>query len=73
MLAHDTERELKAIISGKILPGVTEALLKARNSLCAAFKPDRTVKTNFEGKLLIKEKQVTLLSTMSFFPTQLMS
>lgn len=61
MLPHDTERLLKAIISGKVLPGVTETLLKARNSLCAAFEPDRTVKTNFEGKLLIKEKQVTIL------------
>jgi hypothetical protein len=73
MLAHDTERKLKAIISGKILPGVTETLLKARNSLCAAFKPDRTVKTDFEGKLLIKEKQVALLFIMYFFPTQLTS
>lgn len=61
MLPHDIERQLKTIISGKVLPGVTETLLKARNSLCTAFEPDRTVKTNFEGKLLVKEKQVDLL------------
>lgn len=61
MLPHDTERKIKTIITGKVIPGVTGNLLTARNLLCGSFKPDRTVKTNFEGKFLIKEGQATAL------------
>jgi hypothetical protein len=61
MLPDDTEGKIKDIIAGKVLPGVTDRLLTARNFLYAGFTPDRTVKTDFESKLLVKEKQVTAL------------
>ena len=61
MLPHDTERKIKVIITGKVIPGVTGHLLTARNLLCRGSKPDRTVKTNFEGKLLIKERKAAAL------------
>jgi hypothetical protein len=61
MLPDDTEGKIKDIIAGKVLPGVTDSLLTTRNFLCAGFTPDRTVKTDFESKLLVKEKQVTAL------------
>jgi hypothetical protein len=62
MLPDDTEGKIKDIITGKILSGVTDRLLTARNFLCAGFTPDRTVKTDFESKLLIKEKQAIALT-----------
>lgn len=65
MLPHDTERKIKTIITGKVIPGVTGNLFTARNLLCGSFTPDRTVKTNFEGKFLIKERQATALKNWS--------
>jgi hypothetical protein len=61
MLSHDSEGKIKDITAGKVLPGVAGHLLTARNLLCASFTPDRTVKTGFEGKLLIKERQAVRL------------
>ena len=61
MLPDDTRSKIKNIIEGIIIEGATDHCTTIRNLLCAGFTTSTTVKTDFESKAIIKEKQAILL------------
>jgi len=65
MLPDDTRNKIKNITKGIIIEGVSDNCTAVRNLLCAGFATSTTVKTDFEGKAVIKEKQASLLETYS--------
>jgi hypothetical protein len=61
-MLQDGERQKVAhIVHGTFLEGQQNTATTIRNLLCASFPTSRTVKKDFEGKLLIKEKQTAFL------------
>jgi len=65
MLPDDTRGKIKNITAGIIIEGSQDNCTTVRNLLCASFATSTTVKKDFEGKTIIKEKQATLLETYS--------
>lgn len=65
MLQDDTRKKIKNITKGIIIEGVPDNCTAVRNFLCAGFATSTTVKTDFEGKTIIKEKQASLLEIYS--------
>ena len=65
MLQHDTRNKIKNITKGIIIEGQQDNCTTIRNLLCAGFPTSTTVKTDFEGKAIIKEKQARLLEKFS--------
>ena len=63
MLSNDTRSKIKNITSGIIIEGGQDYCTTIRNLLCASFPTSTTVKEDFEGKSVTKEKQVRLLET----------
>jgi hypothetical protein len=61
MLPDDTRNKIENITKGIIVEGVLDNCTAVRNLLCAGFATSTTVKTDFEGKSVIKEKQTELL------------
>lgn len=61
MLRDDTQSKIKNITSGTVLTGQSDTCTSIRNFLCASFATSTTVKDDFEGKTIIKEKQVRFL------------
>ncbi len=65
MLPDDTRSKIKNITAGVIIEGSQDNCTTVRNLLCAGFPTSTTVKKDFEGKAVIKEKQATLLEEYS--------
>ena len=65
MLSNDTRSKIKNITAGNVIEGGTDTCTEIRNYLCTGFPTSTTVKTNFEGKLLIKKEQAKFLETFS--------
>lgn len=65
MLPDDTRSKIKNITEGVILEGSQDNCTTARNFLCTGFPTSTTVKEDFEGKTIIKEKQASLLEKYS--------
>jgi hypothetical protein len=63
MLPNDTRSKIKNITSGIIIEGSQDSCATIRNLLCASFPTSTTVKEDFEGKSVFKEKQAVLLET----------
>jgi len=63
MLPDDTRSKIEDITAGIIIEGSQDNCTTIRNLLCASFETSTTVKTDFEGKAIIKEEQATLLET----------
>jgi hypothetical protein len=63
MLPNDTRDKIKNITAGIIIEGSTDSCTTTRNLLCASFPTSTTVKEDFEGKSVIKEKQASILET----------
>jgi len=61
MLSNDTRSKIKNITTGNVIEGSTDTCTKIRNYLCTGFPTSTTIKTDFEGKLLIKKEQEALL------------
>jgi hypothetical protein len=61
MLSNDTRSKIKNITAGNVIEGSTDTCTAIRNYLCSGFPTSTTVKTDFEGKLLIKKEQARLL------------
>ena len=61
MLQDDIRRKIKNIAAGVIIEGSQDNCAAVRNLLCAGFPTSTTVKKDFEGKALVKEKQAGLL------------
>ena len=57
MLPNDTRSKIKDITGGIIIEGSQDTCTTIRNFLCASFPTSTTVKEDFEGKSIIKEKQ----------------
>jgi Serine/Threonine/Tyrosine Kinase found in polyvalent proteins len=61
-MLQDGERQKVAhIVHGTLLEGQQDTATTIRNLLCASYTTSRTVKKDFESKLLIKEKQTAFL------------
>ena len=65
MLSHDTGSQIKNIVGGNVIEGGEDTCTTIRNHLCAGFATSTTVKTDFEGKLLIKKEQALVLEAFS--------
>ncbi len=65
MFSHDTRNKIKNITEGVIIEGARDYCTAVRNFLCAGFSTSTTVKTNFESKARVKEKQTSLLKEYS--------
>lgn len=61
MFSHDTRSKIKNIITGNVIEGSEDTCTAIRNYLCSSFPTSTTVKTDFEGKLLVKKEQAQLL------------
>lgn len=57
MLEADAKGKIALIVSGKVLAGQGDTCTAVRNHLCGSFSTSRTVKKDFEGQAIIKEKQ----------------
>ncbi len=65
MLSNDTRSKIKNITAGNVIEGSADTCSAIRNYLCTGFPTSTTVKTDFEGKLLVKKEQATLLESFS--------
>ncbi len=65
MLSNDTRSKIKNITAGNVIEGGTDTCTAIRNYLCTGFPTSTTVKTGFEGKLLVKKEQAALLEAFS--------
>ncbi len=65
MLSDDIRNKIKNIAAGNVIEGCQDTCTTIRNYLCASFETGTTVKTDFEGKLLIKNEQAGLLEAFS--------
>lgn len=65
MLSNDTRSKIKNITAGNVIEGSTDTCTEIRNYLCTGFPTSTTVKTDFEGKLLVKKEQARLLEIYS--------
>ena len=61
MLRDDTRSKIKNIIAGALIKGQENNCTTIRNLLCASYPTSTTVKTDFEGKSIIKEKQARFI------------
>jgi Serine/Threonine/Tyrosine Kinase found in polyvalent proteins len=61
MLSNDIRNKIQNITSGTIIEGQSDTCTTIRNFLCSRFATSTTVKTNFEGKRIIKEEQARIL------------
>jgi hypothetical protein len=61
MLPNDTRSKIKNITTGTVIEGSQDHCTTIRNLLCASFPTSTTVKEDFEGKSVLKEKQVAFL------------
>jgi ATP-dependent RNA circularization protein (DNA/RNA ligase family) len=57
MLDVDAKRKVTLIVSGEVLIGQRDTCTAVRNHICRSFSTSRTVKKDFEGQAVIKEKQ----------------
>lgn len=65
MLPDDTRKRIENITSGIVIEGIQDTCTTIRNLLSASFATSTTVKTDFEGKSVIKEEQAQLLEKYS--------
>ncbi len=65
MLSNDTRSKIKDITAGNVIEGGADTCTAVRNYLCTSFPTSTTVKTDFEGKLLVKKEQAILLESFS--------
>lgn len=65
MFSEDVRNKLQNIIQGNVIQEQPDSCAAIRNHLCSSFPTSTTVKTDFEGKRLIKEKQVEFLQQLA--------
>ena len=61
MLPNDTRSKIENITGGTVIEGSQDPCTTIRNLLCSSFPTSTTVKEDFEGKRIIKEKQAIVL------------
>jgi len=65
MLPNDTRKRIENITAGIIIEGIPDTCTTIRNFLSAGFATSTTVKTDFEGKSIIKKEQAQLIERYS--------
>ena len=61
MISHETRAQLQDIVRGNGLKGKQESCSTIRNLLIAGFGADPTIKSEFENRAILKEKQADFL------------
>lgn len=64
MLSDDIRSKIENITRGVIIEGSGDNCASIRNLLCASFETSTTVKEDFEGKSIIKEKQKFIIESL---------
>jgi hypothetical protein len=63
MISDEIRQKLQNIVRGERQEGPTDACTAVRNLLCESFGASPTVKSEFESKAIIKEKQVGFIKS----------
>ncbi len=63
MIDDESRQKLQNIVRGTRLQGATDRCSKIRNILIGSFGADPTVKSEFESRAIIKERQVDFLKS----------
>jgi hypothetical protein len=63
MISDEIREQLQNIIRGELQKGQVDPCTAVRNILCESFGTGSTVKSEFESKAIIKEKQVCFLKS----------
>lgn len=61
MLSDGVRQKLQHIVRGTLIEAAQDRCTTTRNFLCSGYSTSTEVKTNFEGQLIIKEKQAERL------------
>ncbi|HTN38086.1 MAG TPA: hypothetical protein VL053_13490 [Arachidicoccus sp.] len=61
MYNDDTKEKLENVICGTVLEGTGDSCAAIRNHLCRSFETSPTIKREFEGRAVVKEKQAECL------------
>ena len=65
MFNDEIRIKLENIVNGIVIEEQGDTCTTIRNHLCASFRTSTTVKKDFEGKSIIKEKQVEFLKQLA--------
>ena len=65
MFSDATRKKLENIVNGFVIEEQADSCTAIRNLLCTSFGTSRTVKKDFEGQSIIKEKQVAYLTALA--------
>lgn len=65
MFSDEIRNKLENIVNGIVIEEQGDSCTTIRNILCSSFSTSTTVKKDFEGKSVIKEKQVEFLKQLS--------
>ena len=63
MISDEIRQKLQNIIRGELHQGQSNACTAARDLLCKSFGAGPTVKSEFESRTIVKEKQVGFLKS----------
>lgn len=65
MIGDETRKQLQNIIRGTITQGANDHCTKIKNLLIESFGTNPTVKSEFESRAILKEKQAKFLADYS--------
>jgi hypothetical protein len=65
MFSDEIRIKLENIVKGIVIEEQGDSCTTIRNFLCTSFRTSTTVKKDFEGKSIIKEKQVEFLKQLA--------
>lgn len=63
MIGDEAKKKLQDIVRGAFFEGQQDHCTTIRNLLCQSFGTDPTLKSEFESRAIIKEKQVAFLKS----------
>ena len=61
MISHEIRNKLQNIVNGTRFEGPADNCATVRNLLIESFETDSTVKSEFESRAIVKEKQANFL------------
>ena len=68
MIADEIRAKLQNIVRGELQEGQMDSCSATRNLLCKSFGTGPTVKSEFAGRTILKEKQVSFLKAGLIYP-----
>ena len=63
MISDEIRQKLQNIIIGELHPGESDTCTAVRDLLCESFGASPTVKSEFESRAIVKERQVGFLES----------